>query len=323
MINSENELFNEIMNYNCPWVDIRQKYHVLNLFERQFLNIILSEFDSCIEKKIKIVLAEDKRTIIKVDENITKNCVRSTFSIYLISRKIIGGRGHRTIVLVNHMLKEIEYYEPNGLAPVWHEPVELYYENIFMREYPSYKFYRTSSFCPRLGPQKVGKMPWCTAYSLLYILARRFNPTISRQTIVRQMLDYGSMGIPELIGNFICYSYDLIMSSNIKKVNVYMRSQLYDILVLINSITNKTLESRIALHEEDLIVELISGLYGKIALLMKRPEIFMLRYPKIIDELNQLKDIVDTSTINYNNRYMVQRVILKQIKSLDECVLRV
>lgn len=314
-----NDLFDQILNYNCPWVDIKQKYHVLNLFEREFLNIILSEWDSCIEEVIKIVLAEDKRTIIEADHNISKNCT-TPFSIYLISRKVTGGSGHRIIILVNHITKEIEYYEPNG-APSWHESVELYSEKIFTREYPDYKFYRTSSFCPRLGPQRVGKTPWCVAYSLLYILARLYNQTQTRQTIVKQMLDYGMVWLRILIGNFICYSYDLIILSDLQEVRKYMRSQLYDILVIINSITDKILESRIALHEDDLIIEVIAGLYGKITLLIKRPEVFMLRYQKILDELGKIKIIVDMS--HNNDRYVIQRDIVRHVKMLDETLLKV
>lgn len=228
------ETLNELSNYQCELGYIDEKYTFISKIP-ELIEYVFTEFDSCVEPMIILKL---KRTINKSfiylnTLRLSKKCTQtSQIHIYPIEIAFEGKTiSHLTYIIVNLTRHEIEYYEPHGSDAKWHSTVEPQLRNMFEFEFPTFQFVSTVDFCPPTGPQRVAKKGWCFLFSLLYVLIRLKEPQLTRHQCIVDLLKGGKDQIRLIMSKFVCFSYDLIVSSKIYEfliVRKHIRSQVYE-----------------------------------------------------------------------------------------------
>lgn len=226
-MNYKSSILNELSSYQCELSYLEEKYNLLDKSNDDFLNYILEGLGSCIEDDIRLLSRKrDDRYLIGYSSNrhkMNQKCLGYDLTIYPVHTSDENSNiGHFTVLIVNHSLKEIEYYEPNG-QPSWLTTVEPFLRKISVETYPNYKFIPNLDFCPVRGPQRVSRKGWCVAFSLLYILIRIKEPELTRSQIINDLLQGDRQQIRNILSKFICYTYDIIVTKGIYKFADYRR----------------------------------------------------------------------------------------------------
>lgn len=108
--------------------------------------------------------------------------------------------GHKNILIVNHVTKEIEYFDPMGPNVTFYSFETQLKERLF-NMFPDYKFIELHEFC-QIGPQQNNNT--CVLWTLLYQKLRIEYPTIPRSNIIQELRKEPNA----LIYGFHCYLLD-------------------------------------------------------------------------------------------------------------------
>lgn len=310
---------NDVNSYKCNfgYVNIKEMYEKVEKSRIYILRFILREFQSCVEDEtiINIYSSQGPTTYSIARESILKQTKcngAETFNqpitiypvVILFEHKISPDApttysSHYNIMICDHVTKEIEHYEPNGYAP-WLSVVDNSFRNTFKDAYPTYKFVETLSFCPNTGPQQISTQNWCVVFSLLYILIRLKEPSLTRNEIIDDMMKLGKSGINSLLTNFICFLYG-IYKENFLSYPKYLISigKLYlEIQKLIHKIHGKFPEVASTLY---LYIGIINAEKDTLEDLVRLESVYehvlsKLKTPSYSDNLSFVRNAVDEQT---------------------------
>lgn len=129
---------------------------------------------------------------------------------------------HSVLVLVDHLNKEIEYFDSNGPSEC-DSPFDLSQKcvkKIMSNLYPEHKFVEMIEFCPMsCGPQTFTELPHCGVWSALYAFLRSYCPSVERIKIVDRMNEHEELANEFTEGSlsekFLCYMWNIAIDTGL------------------------------------------------------------------------------------------------------------
>lgn len=109
--------------------------------------------------------------------------------------------GHKSLLLINHIQKEIEFFDSTGVSLVYYD-FEIPLKTELTNRFPEYRFVELQEFCPLIGPQQNNNT--CALWTLLYQKLRIEFPNLNRRNLVQEMFNQPN----KLIFGFHCYLID-------------------------------------------------------------------------------------------------------------------
>ena len=226
---SSKEVLN-LINYECnPNIPKISELYLLCWYTRPLLlNILTKETKFCLDESVELEISIDKGDQIdgrylsgwELLEGKSK-CKKINYEIIPIKSIHIHYEsenkyeiGHLTTLIIDHINKEIEYFEPNGPNTSWLAVIE----NMLIQElkigYPDYKFIRSYDICLK----SIQSGPLCAMYTMLYIWLRVKEPWRKRERIAKSMLLNGQKGATFLVYKLMCVFYDMIQKYQLQNI---------------------------------------------------------------------------------------------------------
>ena len=182
------------------------------------LGHLLRDAPACIERKISVVVRVNNEVQFfrRDDSNrVLALCsaVRAAITVVpisLIYEEAATGDAerisHAILLLVDHVRKEAEFFNPWGAGGENDAAIEQLLENSILVEHPEYTFQKQELFCPYLGPQRKSGGGTCVSWSLLYAFSRVQEPQIDRDIIIDELLEGETQeSLRRLIDAFACW----------------------------------------------------------------------------------------------------------------------
>lgn len=218
----------QILDYACPpKTKVRLLYKNFLQVQIPVLIGLATNFDYCFNGVIRLCQDSRDQTIRYCPgyEDLIVKCRpnEARFLLYLVDLNFKHNQGtfqgrHGEAIIIDTQEKTIEFFEPNGSYVAWYPFVSSFLENALVTQYPGYRFISTSDFCPLLGPQGLAKVPFCAAFSLLYLILRIHNPQFSSKDIIDIWLELPREALIILIEAFICYADEYSKYYNLRRL---------------------------------------------------------------------------------------------------------
>lgn len=168
---------------------------------------------------------------------------------------------HSNILIVDHLTKEVEFFEPNGSRFYTYSPMFEFLKERVGKGPTSYQVINFQQLANlEEGPQIKVDLPICVSFSLLYVYLRLRHPIESRERLVQEMTRIPPEELKKVMSNFLSYEVQLANRYSLFQLNE-LKFKTYKFLIDIYEIWERE-ETRLLAEEVEFSVrKLITEVY--------------------------------------------------------------
>ena len=197
----------EVMAQSCPMTGVKAEDlsgTLQRTYGTELVYAVLSkELGVCLSTVLHLNYQKRNNSCRLFDEEIIKTCPPTdNWEINILLSRIDEGY-HISILLINHKLMQVEYFEPNGSAS-WTFACGKTLREWAQQHYKDYFFIFPEDVCP-VGPQAVLGEGTCWLWSSLYFYLRVRCPDADPGILIESLLTMEKSELNDLVTRFGCY----------------------------------------------------------------------------------------------------------------------